>query len=179
MESSAQVRTKLTPKVLSILAFAIVGVLVFIEHLDKIAYIIIEGIPVGTPEQPIRLNASEIEKLIVNKTEIGKLVQPTHSEFEGRPNTWYGAFYFEDNRMLYRRAVARSYSNWEWYIDSSNNLCRGPVNSCTRSCRSIENIGKGYYRAVGFRTGKVRYIFRLKEEQPKDLSKVDDQEEGQ
>ena len=157
--------------VLLILAFVVGGIAAVTRNLGEIANLFsAKEFPVGTPEQPIRLDPSEIRKLIVDKVEKGKLVEPTHPEFEGRPNTWYKAFYFKDGRMLYLRAVTRSLpDNWEWYVDQNGNLCRGPVNSDSRPCRSIESIRKGYYRARGNRTGTVRYEFYVEEPQPHDF----------
>ena len=115
----------------------------------------------------MRLSSKEIRHIIAGKVENGKLVKPTHPEFEGRSNTWYRAYYFEDGRMLYLPAVSRSPpERWEWYVDENGNLCRGPAGSKSRSCRSVESIGEGRFRGVGFRTGTIRYEFYVEEGSP-------------
>jgi hypothetical protein len=120
----------------------------------------------GTLDKPIRLSPEQIKKLLIGKIEQGKIVIPTLAE-EGNENTWYDAYYFSDGTMLYRRANAKDAYEWVWYIDKNGNLCRGVAGNCT--CRTIESIGDNHYRAVGFKTGTIRYTFSTKHGIPDNL----------
>ena len=71
--------------------------------------------------------------------------------------------------MLYRTAENRfGPDTWDWLIDDNGNLCRGSQ-AGESSCRSIESVGDNSYRAVGFRTGALRYEFSMEEGSPQEL----------
>lgn len=155
---------------LMLLAVLVTGAAAFTNALKELEKFIrnIIGISavVGTLDKPIRLSPEQIKKLLIGKIEEGKIVIPTLPE-EGNENTWYDAYYFSDGTMLYRRVNAKDAYEWVWYIDKNGNLCRGVSGNCT--CRTIESIGENCYRAVGFKTGTVRYTFSTKRGSPDNL----------
>jgi hypothetical protein len=155
---------------LMLVAVIVSGAAAFTNALKDLKKILERFLPifpvVGTLDKPIRLSPQQIKKLLVGKIEQGKIAIPTLPE-EGNENTWYDAYYFSDGTMLYRRANAKDAYKWVWYIDKNGNLCRGVSGNCT--CRTIESIGENHYRAVGFKTGTVRYIFHIKPGIPDDL----------
>ena len=118
----------------------------------------------GSPEQPIRLLPDQIKALLVGKIETGRVIEPSIASLEGNSNTWYDAYYYGDNTMLYRRAASESGSEkWMWFIEKNGSLCRGPgPTKAEMFCRSVESVGNDTYRGVGFRSGKPRYEFTLK-----------------
>lgn len=118
-----------------------------------------------------RLKASEVAALLTEQLERGTLIKPTKPRIEGRAKTSYTAYYFANGRMLYERDGSRKGAQlWQWRVDKRGNLCRGPLSPPKRYCRAIEKLGNGHYRAVGYRSGKTRYEFFLRNGSPDELN---------
>lgn len=125
----------------------------------------------GSLEQPVRLSPDQIKALLVGRIEQGKLIKPSNTTTEGNAGTWYDAYYYSDNTMLYRRAASEAGSaRWIWAVEQNGSLCRGPgPTKAEMSCRSIESVGNDRYRGVGFRSGEPRYEFTVKSGNAKEL----------
>ncbi len=106
-----------------------------------------------------RLSASEVESLLLFNTEIGTLNLPSRSVVEGNSGQTYEAYYQDKNRVWYA-LDKHKIELWFWTITEDGVLCRGPSFD-ENWCRAIAPDGAGGYKAVGFRTGKIRYQFRV------------------
>ena len=57
----------------------------FAENITELWELLFDTeVRVGSPEHPVRLSSKEIRHLIAGKVENGKLIEPTHPEFEAR-----------------------------------------------------------------------------------------------
>ena len=118
----------------------------------------------GSVEQPVRLSPDQIKALLVGRIEQGKLIEPSNATIEGNAGTWYDAYYYSDNTMVYRRAASEAgLARWIWVVEENGSLCRGPgPTKAEMYCRSIESVGNDRYLGVGFRTGAPRYQFTVR-----------------
>ena len=107
------------------------------------------------------LSRSEVLLLLVGNTEIGILKRPSNPEIEGNQDQAYKAFYRDFNTVWYMLDDSDEIKRWVWKVKRNTGvLCRGPSFSQTW-CRAIVPDGTGGYEAVGFRTGNLRYQFRV------------------
>jgi hypothetical protein len=118
----------------------------------------------GSLEQSVRLTPDQIKALLVGRIEQGRLIEPSNATTEGNAGTWYNAYYYSDNTMLYRRSASETGSErWIWVVEENGSLCRGPgPTKAEMSCRSVESVGDDRYRGVGFRSGEPRYEFTVR-----------------
>ncbi len=111
-------------------------------------------------EQP-RLSRSEVRSLLLGNTEVGVLRRPTRSAIEGYSGQTYKAYYQDKNTVWYKLDAADDIKRWDWGILKTGVVCRGPDMGGQAWCRAIAPDGAGRYKAVGFRTGNLRYQFRV------------------
>ena len=107
------------------------------------------------------LSRSEVRSLLLGNTEIGMLIRPSSSAVEGFSDQSYKAYYQDDNTVWYKLDDADDIQHWRWAIRSTGVLCRGPDKGVKYWCRAITTDGAGGYKAVGFRTGNLRYQFHV------------------
>lgn len=107
------------------------------------------------------LSASEVRSLLMFNTEIGTLNRPSKSTVEGYSGQTYEAYYQDKSTVWYKLDNSDKIKLWFWTVTENGVLCRGPSFRQTW-CRAIAPDGAGGYKAVGFRSGKFRYQFRVK-----------------
>ena len=114
----------------------------------------------GAKEQR-RLSRSDVRSLLLGNTEVGVLRRPSRVVFEGKSGQAYKAYYQDNNTVWYKLDTAVDFYRWDWGTLKTGVVCRGPDKRKLAWCRAITPDGAGGYKAVGFRTGNVRYQFRV------------------
>ena len=112
-------------------------------------------------EEQRRLSRSEVRSLLLGNTEVGVLRRPTRPEVEGYSGQTYKAYYQDNNTVWYKLDAADDFKRWDWGIQETGVVCRGPEMGVQSWCRAITPDGAGGYKAIGFRTGNFRYQFRV------------------
>ena len=111
-------------------------------------------------EEQRELSRSEVRSLLLGNTEVGLLKRPSRPSVEGDEGQAYKAFYRDHYTVWYKLDDSEEIKRWVWKVTEVGVLCRGP--SFRQSwCRAITTDGAGGYKAVGFRTGNLRYQFRV------------------
>ena len=110
-----------------------------------------------------RLSRAELLKLLISNTEVGIVRRPSSAGAEGASGEGYRAYYLSADSVLYKRDSAQSAEHWDWGVRTSGALCRGPQMGIASWCRYVERLDNGRYRAVGFRSGNLRYEFKVLE----------------
>ena len=119
------------------------------------------------------------QQLLVDHVETGEVINPSHPEWEGDSGARYRAYYYPDNRMLYRLESHSDSQEWRWYTKEERSglfvsLCRAPevAPAGEASCRVIVRVSDvDYdYLAYGYNTGTHRYKFTLAQGTPDDLT---------
>ena len=109
-----------------------------------------------------RLSYSEVFELLWGNTEVGTVRQPSRPEVEGDSGQTYKAYYQDDYTVWYKLDDADDVKRWDWYILKTGVVCRGPDRLAKLVwCRAIARDGAGRYKGVGFRSGNLRYQFRV------------------
>ncbi len=113
-------------------------------------------------EEQRRLSRSEVRSLLLGNTEVGVLRRPTRSAIEGYSGQTYKAYYQDKNTVWYKLDAADDVKRWDWKILKTGVVCRGPdMRAKLAWCRAITPDGVGGYKAIGFRSGNLRYQFRV------------------
>ena len=111
-------------------------------------------------EEHRRLSRSQVRSLLLGNTEVGVLRRPSKPAVEGYSGQTYKAYYQDNNTVWYKLDAADDIKRWVWGIKETGVVCRGPKRR-ESWCRAITPDGAGGYKAVGFRTGNLRYQFRV------------------
>ena len=112
-------------------------------------------------EEQRRLSRSEVRSLLMGNTEVGVLTRPSRPAVEGYSGQTYKAYYQDNNTVWYKLDAADDFKRWDWGIQETGVVCRGPEMGVQSWCRAITPDGAGGYKAIGFRTGNFRYQFRV------------------
>ena len=111
-------------------------------------------------EEQRELSRSEVRSLLLGNTEVGLLKRPSRPSVEGDEGQAYKAFYRDHNTVWYKLDDSDEIKRWVWKVTEVGVLCRGP-SFRQNWCRAITTDGAGGYKAVGFRSGNLRYQFRV------------------
>lgn len=106
------------------------------------------------------LSASEVLSLLWGNTEVGVLSRPSKRAVEGNSGQTYKAYYRDRTTVWYKLDGNDDVKRWVWEVRATGVLCRGPSFAQTW-CRAITPDSAGGYEATGFRTGNLRYQFRI------------------
>ncbi len=112
-------------------------------------------------EEKHELSRSEVRSLLLGNTEVGILKRPSRRAVEGDSGQTYKAYYQDNNTVWYKLDDSDEIERWDWKIMETGVVCRGPDLDGQAWCRAITTDGAGGYEAVGFRTGNLRYQFRV------------------
>ena len=113
-------------------------------------------------EEQRRLSRSEVRSLLLSNTEVGVLKRPSNPEVEGYSDQTYKAYYQDNNTVWYKLDDSDDIKRWDWRILKTGVVCRGPdLRAKLGWCRAIAPDGAGGYKGIGFRSGNLRYQFRV------------------
>ncbi len=113
-------------------------------------------------EEQRGLSRSEVRSLLLGNTEVGVLRRPSRPEVEGYSGQTYKAYYQDNKTVWYKLDAADDIKRWDWGILKTGVVCRGPeIRAKLAWCRAITPDGAGGYKGIGFRSGNLRYQFRV------------------